>query len=266
MRRFLISLLMVSCTAFADDLADANKLLAAKEYSKALPLYTRLANAGNADAQFRLGEMLWFGDGTAQDLGAARRWFEKSAAAGNVDARDSLAALDRRKTRGAEIDYWMTGYDGADLTSGKFACTPPAIPAVSKSKEDLASTRQAIEDWRTCYGGFVANFNASAPVAKRLPGDVLDMMTPQEAERARVHLESVYARVLARAQAEADSVQARQLAWEGATERFFIDENARIARENEEQMRATVDARRRLLQGAGSFDRSIGPQPRQTSR
>lgn len=262
MRRILISLLLVSSTVLADDLGDANKLLAAKQYDKAFPLYTRLANAGNAEAQLRVGEMLWFGDGTAQDLEAARRWFEKSAAAGNVDARESLAALDRRKTRGGEIDYWMSRYDGADLVSGKFECKPPVIPAVSKTKAEVDATRQGIENWRSCYDGFAANFNASAPIGQRIPADVLDMMTPQEAERARAHLESVHGKMLTRVQADADESQAKQIAWEKATENFFKDENARLARENDEQTRATMDAQRRLLNGGGAFDRSLRPQPR----
>jgi hypothetical protein len=266
MRRFLVSLYLVSCSALADDLADANTYLAAREYGKALPLYTRLAKAGNPEAQFRVGEMLWFGDGTPQDLEAARRWFEKSAAAGNVDARESLAALDRRKTRGGEIDYWMTRYDGADLVAGQFDCKLPAIPEVSKTKAELDATRQGIEDWRSCYGGFAANFNASAPIGKRIPAEVLDMMSPQEAERAHLHLESVHGKVLARVQADADSLQARQLAWEGATERFFKEENARLARQNEEQKRAMLDIQRRELSGAGSFDRSTRPQVRSNSR
>ena len=266
MRRFLMSLVLVSCSALADDMTDANKFLAAKEYGKALPLYTRLANAGNSEAQLRVGEMLWFGDGTAQDLVAARRWFEKSAAAGNVDARESLAALDLRKTRGGEIDYWTTQYDGADLTAGKFACALPAIPAVSKTSAEVAAARQGIENWRTCYDGFAANFNATAPIGKRIPAEVLDMMTPQEAERARVHVESVYGKVLAKAQADADSVQARQVAWEGATERFFTEENVRLARVSEEQKRATLDAQRRALTEAGAFDRRTMPQPTQGAR
>jgi TPR repeat protein len=128
MRRFLLSLLLVSCTAMADDLSDANKFLAAKQYDKALPLYTKLAKAGNPEAQFRVGEMYWYGDGTAQDLRAARGWFEKAAAAGNADAKESLAALDRRATRGSEIDYWTKGYDGADLRAGQFPRSRPRMP------------------------------------------------------------------------------------------------------------------------------------------
>jgi TPR repeat protein len=264
MRRFLVSLLLVSSAAMADDMADANKFLAAKEYGKALPLYTRLANAGNAEAQFRVGEMTWYGDGTAQDLQAAHRWFEKSAAAGNADAREAIAALDRRKTRGGEIGYWMKEYKGDDLRAGNFECKPPVIPAVSKTNEAVAATRQSIEGWQTCYNGFVANFNATAPIARRIPADVLDMMTPQEIEGARTHVEAVYRDTLAQAQRDAKAVRTQQAAWETATERFVKEENVRVERENAAETRLIVDAQRRNREYAILNQR--GPLPPVTNK
>lgn len=47
---------MAGGAAAADDLADAERLLAARSFDAALPLYRRLAEAGNPDAQMRLGE------------------------------------------------------------------------------------------------------------------------------------------------------------------------------------------------------------------
>jgi hypothetical protein len=254
MRRILLSLLLVSSVALADDMADANKYLMANEFGKALPLYTRLANAGNADAQFRLGEMVWFGDGTPQDLGAAQRWFEKSAAGGNADAREALAALERRKTRGTEIAYWTSQYDGADLRAGQFACPSPVIPAVSTTNADVGATRTAIQAWRDCYNGFVANLNATAPVAKRIPADVLDMMTPREIEHARTHIESVYRTVLATGERDAQQVQVQQLAWESATSRYVKEENERTERAKREETRLIVDNQRRQMEQLRSFN------------
>jgi hypothetical protein len=260
MRRILLSLLLVSSAALADDMADANKYLMANEFSKALPLYTRLANAGNADAQFRLGEMVWFGDGIPQDLEAARRWFEKSAAGGNADAREALAALERRKTRGGEIAYWTGQYDGADLRAGQFACPSPVIPAVSTTNADIGATRTAIESWRDCYNGFVANLNATAPVAKRIPADVLDMMTPREVASARTHIESVYRTVLTQGERDAHAVKRQQLAWESATSRYAKEENARVERVKREETRLIVDNRKGWQDNA-AMQRQVPPPP-----
>jgi len=57
MKRILCVVLLVATGfAAADELADANRRLANKFYDKAFPIYKRLAEAGNADAQLRLGE------------------------------------------------------------------------------------------------------------------------------------------------------------------------------------------------------------------
>lgn len=263
MRHLLISLLLVSGTVFADDLFEANKFLAAQQYDKALPLYTRLANAGNAEAQFRVGEMAWYGDGMRQDLQAAHAWFTRAAAGGSADAREALAALDRRRTRGAEIDYWTSGYRGEDLRSGKFECKLPAVPTVSTSNADVAATRASIEAWEICYNGFVANFNATAPLAKRIPADVLDMMTPRETDRAQHHIESVYRTVLSEAQRDVDAVRTAQAAWETATERFVKEENIRMKRKSDEETRLFAEAQRRKNDYATLNRRD--PSPTQSS-
>lgn len=251
MRALILSLLIASSTALANDMATAGKLLEAKEYAKALAVYTQLANAGNTEAQLRVGEMHWYGEGTPQDLQLAYRWFEKAAAAGSVDAKAALVALERRKTRGGEIDYWTRQYDGADLRSGKFECKPPAIPEVSKTNAEIAATRDAIEAWRSCHNGFVANVNATAPIGKRIPADVLDMMTLDETDRAKAHVESVYRKVLSQVDVEVAGVQTRQAAWEEATARFVKDENVRLARQQEEDSRRLVEAQRRFNETAG---------------
>ncbi len=246
MRRFLLSLLFVSCGALAaDDLAEANRLLAAKDYGKAMAMFTRLADAGNPDAQLRMGEMHWFGEGTGEDLDAARRWFEKSAAAGNVGARESLAVLDRRKTRGAEIVYWTQQYDGADLRSGKFDCPMPAIPEASRTNEEIKATKQAIDSWRSCQQGFMANFNATVSSGKHIPAEVLGMMTPSEVKRARDHVQAVYASLKAKAIADVDTIAGRQLEWHKATDAFAKEENLRLATRANEEKRMYIEQQRR---------------------
>lgn len=247
MRRLLLSLLLVSGAALAaDDLVEANRLLAAKEYGKAMSLFTRLANAGNSDAQLRLGEMYWFGEGATQDLDTARRWFEKAAAAGNAGGKDSLAALDRRKVRGSEIVYWTQQYDGADLRSGKFACPLPAIPAASTTNADIKATKDAIEGWRSCHQGFMANFNATVSSGKHIPAEVLDMMTPAETDRALAHVQSVYAKVKDQASADIATMADKQTAWYTATDGFVKEENKRLARQQKEETDRIVDAQRRM--------------------
>lgn len=220
-----VSLMLISGLAFADDVNEANKLLNAKEYGRALPIYARLAEAGNAEAQFRLGEMYWFGDGTSPDLKKAAAWFEKSAAAGNEDAAESLQALKRRETRGNDIVYWMKGYKGEDLTSGKYACAAPDIPVVSKTNSDIKKVSADVAAWQECYNGAVANMQSLTPVLKHVPKDVLDMMTPAEIEQTQSHLDQVFGSAARSMADQATTILAKRDAWTNATNTYAAETN-----------------------------------------
>lgn len=222
---FCVSLMLISGMAFADDLNEANKLLNAKDYGRALPIYARLAEAGNAEAQFRLGEMYWFGDGTSSDLKKAAAWFEKSAAAGNKDAAESLQSLKRRETRGNEIVYWMKGYKGEDLTSGKYNCVAPDIPVISKTNSEIKKVTDDVAAWQACYNGAVANMQGMTPVLKHVPKDVLDMMTPAEIEQTQSHLDQVFASVARSMGDNASTILAKRDAWTNATNAYVADAN-----------------------------------------
>lgn len=243
-RLVCVVLLALAGTAAADDLGDANRFLAAKAYDKALPLYQRLAAAGNPEAQFRLGEMYWFGDGTAADLGKARGWFERAAAAGNADAAASLASLRRRETHGADITYWTATYQGEDLVSGQYACQRPVFPSVSRTKPEIAEIDRAVATWRTCHNAMVDNLNDALPPGKRIPAEVLDMMTPAEALLAQRHLDGVYGKIIASAQAEAQAFEADNGKWVRSTQDFADLERVRVEQVNAEMRRVQMAGQR----------------------
>ena len=60
------------------------------EYSKAFPVYSALAQAGDADAQFRLAWMYDEGKGTKANPEAALEWMKKAAAQGHAEAQEEL--------------------------------------------------------------------------------------------------------------------------------------------------------------------------------
>jgi TPR repeat protein len=228
MKRLLcILLLAVVGIARADDLGEANRLLQAKAYDKAFPIYQRLAEAGSPEAQLRLGEMYWFGDATKPDLDKARQWFERSAKAGNADAAASLASLKRRETHSDEIVYWTAKYQGEDLVSGQYDCKRPELPAVSKTKAEIKATSEKIEAWHTCYNRFVANLNDALPPGKRIPPETLDMMTPAEGAQAQRHLDEVYSRLIRQAKLDASEFNAQEAAWRKSTETYVTTEAQR---------------------------------------
>ena len=56
------------------------------EYKKALPLLEKLANAGNINASYSLGEMYRKGNGVKENKGVSCDYYQKSAEDGNADA------------------------------------------------------------------------------------------------------------------------------------------------------------------------------------
>lgn len=264
MKRLLCAVLfaIAGSALAADELNEANRLLTAKAYDKALPIYQRLAEGGNAEAQLRLGEMYWFGDGTAPDLAKARQWFERSAAAGNADAAASLASLKRRETHGDEIVYWTTRYQGEDMVSGQFDCKRPELPAVSKTKAEIRAVDEKIAAWHECYNRFVKNLNDALPPGKRIPADVVDMMTPAEGAQAQRHLDTVYSGLSRKAQKDATEFIAQEAAWRKATEDFVRLESDRNDSLKEDMLRE----QRIRMENASRQIRAGSPPPTPTKR
>lgn len=63
------------------------------DYSAAVAIWRPLAEKGDADAQFNLGQAYRLGRGVPLDLGAAQTWFERAASSGHVDAETTLGLL-----------------------------------------------------------------------------------------------------------------------------------------------------------------------------
>lgn len=226
MKKYLFCLtLLLSGAACADELADANALFAKKSYAEAMQLFTKLGNAGNAEAQLHMGEMHFYGEAGAVDLAKAEAWFKKSAAKGNQTAIAALDMMKRRVERRADMDYWISKYDGADLHSGKYRCPAPRIPALSKQNEEIQSVGAKVEAWQDCYNAFVKNLNAASPLTKLIPKDIADLLTKDEAEKARLHLEAVFAGVAEGARVSAKLVLADFAAWRDATDKYVAEHN-----------------------------------------
>lgn len=63
------------------------------DYAKAVSIWRPLAESGDADAQFNLGQAYRLGRGTTINLGAAKTWFERAATGGHLDAQTTLGLL-----------------------------------------------------------------------------------------------------------------------------------------------------------------------------
>ena len=63
------------------------------DYSAAVAIWRPLAEKGDADAQFNLGQAYRLGRGVPINLAAAQSWFERAADKGHVDAQTTLGLL-----------------------------------------------------------------------------------------------------------------------------------------------------------------------------
>lgn len=257
MRSIIFCLVVVlSGTAVADEVADANRALDAKAYPQALQLFSKLAGAGNPEAQLRLGEMYWYGEGVPLDRARGDTLFAQAAAGGNQEAALAKSLSARRAQQGANIAYWTSGYDGADLTSGKYHCVAPAIPAVSTTNAEIKAVNAAMTTWRACYEIFAENLRSALPPGKRIPPEIAVLMSEQEAQQARSHLDKVYAAATDKANASAVATLAAREKWEAATLESVADQN-RLAEARTRQAKVDMEQQARLRESANSQIRAV---------
>ncbi len=63
------------------------------DYSGAVAIWRPLAQSGDADAQFNLGQAYRLGRGVPINLSLAQSWFERAATSGHLDAQTTLGLL-----------------------------------------------------------------------------------------------------------------------------------------------------------------------------
>ena len=64
-----------------------------ENYQAAFPIYKELAEQGNSDAQYNLGDMYRQGQGVNQDYYQAIKWYQKAAEQGDALAQNNLGFM-----------------------------------------------------------------------------------------------------------------------------------------------------------------------------
>jgi len=77
------------------------------DYSGAVAIWRPLAEKGDADAEFNLGQAYRLGRGVPINLAAAKTWFERAAGQGHVDAETTLGLLLFQNGDQAEALKWL---------------------------------------------------------------------------------------------------------------------------------------------------------------
>ena len=99
------------------------------------------------------------------------------------------------------------------------------MPAVSRQNDEIQNVAARMQVWQDCYNGFVRNLNAASPLGKRIPADIADLLTKDEADRAHARLGEVYERVAQDAKVTAKLVLADYAAWRDATDAYVAEHN-----------------------------------------
>ncbi len=77
------------------------------DYASAVAIWRPLAEKGDADAQFNLGQAYRLGRGVPINLALAKSWFERAADAGHLDAETTLGLLLFQNGQQAEGLKWL---------------------------------------------------------------------------------------------------------------------------------------------------------------
>jgi TPR repeat protein len=95
-RKYLVAgtlLFWVAASVSAQSVKSGIEAWQRSDYSGAVAIWRPLAEKGDADAQFNLGQAYRLGRGVPINLAAAKTWFERAAAQGHVDAQTTLGLL-----------------------------------------------------------------------------------------------------------------------------------------------------------------------------
>jgi DNA repair ATPase RecN len=174
--------------------------------------------------------MYFYGDAGAIDVDKATQWFTKAAAKGNAVAAASLEMIRQREQHRKDIEYWTTQYDGSDVRTEEYRCTPPRFPAVSKVNEEIDGITAKMKAWEKCYNRYVDHLKDVAPLTRRIPEDIHKLMTKAEAEQAEAHLKQVHEQLTEDAKVSAKLAMADFNVWKSATENYINEHNAILKR------------------------------------
>ena len=219
MKKTLLALALtcMATAAFADDLGDAKKLFDKQDFKGALTAYTKLADAGNTEAQVLLAEMYWYGEAGKIDLANAEKWFRAAAAKGDPKAQGALKAMAARVARLPEIEKYSKNFTATDLAYENAKCARPAFPDASKTKREIRDVDAAYKQWADCHGAYVTRLNNAMPVEKGIPKDLADLMTEDDLNAAKAKMGQVYKDLAAQADMISNEVVAAQKKWQTDT-------------------------------------------------
>ncbi len=154
MRRFMSALssaavlLLLALPAHGQDFRTGLDTFISGGYETALGVWTPLAEAGDVDAQFGLGDLYEGGYGVAPDLAEALRWYRMAAEQGDEDAQLTVG-LRYYAGEGVAQDYVQAHmwFDLAAAQGQVDAANFMKIAAYLITPEDVSAARRMAREW-----------------------------------------------------------------------------------------------------------------------
>ncbi|NVD98500.1 hypothetical protein [Massilia sp. BJB1822] len=151
-----------------------------------------------------------------------------------------------RAARQAEIDFYLSQYEGSDVGLEKFHCARPVFPELSRTKAEIEKVGQSVDAWLACYNRFVQGLNDSLPVGKGIPAELQALMTPAELAQAKQRMGRVYQVVSEEGEEALKAVLAASASWKEKTDAYVNAEAAKLSTVKNHQDTAE---RMRILKG-----------------
>lgn len=143
------------------------------DYADAVAIWRPLAEKGDADAQFNLGQAYRLGRGVPLNLGEAQSWFERAANNGHVDAETTLGLL-----------LFQNGDRATGLTWLRRAAEQGDPRAMLVYGTALYNGDAVTQDRLLGYSFISRAAAAGLPPAKDTLAQVDQLMTPADREKA----------------------------------------------------------------------------------
>jgi septal ring-binding cell division protein DamX len=132
-----LTLLLGSCStgnSTTDNYKQAHQSFAAQDYQTAFTQVQAPANAGNAEAEYALGYMYFYGKGTDVNQELGKKWIARSAAQGNDTALKAYQMILSQEQTGANMVNSPTSTAiPAPTTPTVSTPAPVTAPATTKS-------------------------------------------------------------------------------------------------------------------------------------
>jgi beta-lactamase regulating signal transducer with metallopeptidase domain len=160
----------------SNSLSEIKNDINAKDFRHAVDLLTPLAEAGNAEAQYLLGELSWYGEGVTANLSVAEKWFRLAAKNGNERAKQFSEMIDKRSLKASEIAFYMNETSGKDFDYLENKCPAPAF-----KNQSYDFNSHQMKAWHKCF----RDLSSALTIARQknqliVPRDLLPILTESE--------------------------------------------------------------------------------------